>query len=205
MFRPNRIGTPIQYQTINSPTSSDFTLSVSLNTANTYPANVINAAPHLDFGTDNVHFSGTEALAAASKCALVQQFTITPPVNGDTVGVEVSGSLLIATSVPVIIRPIFAKMVTALSGLLTGTAGTNSPVSFGSMDGISDAGDSVLQNIEYRQNIIVRDTTLAFGTYCHGFQILNNGVLGNITYFYVNGGIRQLNDQQNIGYRDTRR
>lgn len=208
MFRPNRIGTPVIHNSLTG-NNTNFTLQTGPITGATNPFNAVNAAPSLDFGYSAIHFAGTEALPAGHKCVLGQQFTITAPIDGDARGVEVNGSIFLQHSATCFIRPIFMKLTAAVSGVLSGAASSaDLGTGLGGITVPPEGSTADAKAMTYRDNVVVRQDTLANlpGTYLHGFQIYNTSASSlNITAFQIALSMRQLNDQQDIEYIDTRR
>lgn len=210
MFRPNRIGTPIIHVDLDDASGATFTPNTNANVISTVEGNVINASPQLDFGYNAVSwFAAARVIPAAEKWGVVQQFTVTEPLAGDTVGVEVNGSIDIATEDGATIVPVFFKAAN-VAGALWGDIASNEPATrLGNglqANGVST--NSVMRTLNYQRQIVVRGTPgLIAGNYAHGFLIYNNksGATLDIVAFHMQASLRQLNDQQNIGYRDTLR
>lgn len=209
MFRPNRIGTPYIHQDIISADTTNFTLAQAALTTANYPFNAINGTPILDFGTTILHWTGTEAVTALNRFAFGQQFTITAPLNGDTVGLELHSFFQGSINISTIMIPFIAKVTTPLA-LLAGAVLASSPTMFGTSINAYSGQAAAVQQLRiprgYKEQVIVRDTTRLFGTYCHGYIFEDNSAAGwNLIDMHWSAGVRQLNDQQAVGYRDTRR
>jgi len=206
MFRANRIGTPHIYKAVVTESAADFTPYVNAATSREFRANVINAVPILDFGYTNLSWNGAEVVPTLNQFALVQQVTVTEPLAGDTVGIELVGGLSIVLPYNATITPVFSKADAAASVLLSSVAG-----SYGYMplehnrEPLSVSTDAAWRHVEYKTQVVMNGPTVA-GVYLHGFQIIHNSG-GNmpITAFHVKCAARQLNDQEDISYRDTRR
>lgn len=208
MFKPNRVGTPWQHQPENTSTSA---AAITTTTRPYYEAliwgNVINAAPALDFAADGINWVGTpQNLTASHRIALVQQFSVTQPLEGDTVGVELQGSILFQSKCSILITPIFYKMEAGLSGLLAGADSSEMPKVFGTpLNSIPASAVATVRAHTYKEQIIINSTTVG-GVYAHGFAISDpEGAVISLSYFSMHASVRQLNDQQSIGYRDTLR
>jgi len=206
MFKPNRVGTPHIFTGDAVDSAANFTLATNLIGAVAQPANVINAAPYLDFGQYTLNWNGTESLPAGEKCAFAHQFVITEPLAGNTVALELAATIRGTFPDNAIIRPFIAKILASTSAVLEGVTSFNVPISFGRpalIDGIT--GGAVFRAHHYKEQILVSSSGIA-GAYIHGFEIDNvTGGAVNITQFKMDAQIRQLNDQQSIGYRDTLR
>lgn len=208
MFRANRIGTPRIYQPAASNSTADYTQFERATTEFRAQAMICNASPVLDFGTTVVNSTRTKTHTAGQKMGFAQQFTVTEPQQGDTVGLELVGGMVIHTAASCLIVPFLANLATAATTLFEGKDSTDSPFLLGPGE-IQDAADDTVyaRAVSYRENVILRNGAAAVaGTYMHGFLIYNNsGASISYTHALLNFGIRQLSDQQNVEYRDTRR
>jgi len=206
MFRPNRIGTPLFHTTadrldMNAWTAQEFQPIGSDN----YGANIINASPLLDFGVSSLYSIATEAIAADRRFGLAMQFTVTEPIAGDAVGVEINGSLEAFLPASATVFPFFAEMNAATSGILAATTMTFQPTMFGPViHPVQGNNNLVFQVLNYREQVVPWGGGLVGGAYCHGFQIYTPTAF-NMTFFHMTASVRQLNDQQLVGYRDTLR
>lgn len=206
MFRPNRIGTPWIHQN-NFLTNDDSNwLNEIVATSPLYPGNVINAVPLGDFGRSFLQWNGTETLAAAFKASIVQQFVISPPIQGDTVGVEIAASIITDLPPSTIIIPFFNTLQAAGGTTLAPVAGSTGPTYLEQQAIPNNAvTTAIFRHCSYKTQVIVRDPNLA-GIYCHGFAFLNGSASpASTSLIEMNAEVRQLNDQQDIGYRDTLR
>ncbi len=201
MFRGNRIGTPVSIPTTDNSVTTVWAPSAA-GIADLLKGNVINATPVLDFATSCIRVGVvTPQIPAFSIISLVQQFTVTAPLQGNVVGVEVSGGGFFPDiGNNCTIWPVAYKIDTAATTLLGAVQGGASCI-FGN-NGPDHPANQHTTN--YKDQLLI-DTTTG-GTYAHGFAIYNttNAAVA-ISYFRMNAFIRQLNDQQNIEYRDTRR
>jgi len=205
MFRPNRIGTPYIMDVGGVDNTSAFTISTQANSSAFYAGNVINAIPVGDYGRSHLHWAGAaRTLPASNKWCIGQQFTVTPPIGGDVVGVEVSGSINIPLTSNTGIMAFLGKLTEASSGVLDDFA-TAAPM----LMPITNGGVSGLRTPSYKEQVIIRDVADGVGgTYVHGFVFLEGATTPAAqTFAWFDGfcSIRQLNDQQDIGYRDTLR
>lgn len=210
MFRPNRIGTPHIHTSDGGADTTDFTLNQVLYDNAATPFNVINSTPIGDFGRRGIIWTGTEGVLAARKYALVGQFTVTAPIAGDTVGVEVQAGYTGLLPSDVAIIPIFFRLSAAIGTVLGGAANAyDQPTVFAPKDQYLIAtAQSIPRNDYFKEIFIIRNTDPAIlaGTYGVGFQFMNAGSVGyNITNFFMTFAVRQLNDQNDVGYRDTLR
>lgn len=210
MFRPNRIGTPYIHQGTSNNSTSAFTLNVLGLTSNSWKGNVISSTPLLDFGRQALTWNAAAvSLPAGNRCSFLSQFTITEPLNGDTVGVEMAGALIINVNDNLAIRPIFGKLVAAGGATLAQVDFADFPTRFGETQTapVGASGASSHRFAQYRDIMILQYPTGSVGgTYAHGFEILNqSAAASNIAALQMSASVRQLNDQQTIGYRDTRK
>lgn len=208
MFRPNRIGTPIIHDSTGVVSTAAWAPSSNLNTSIATGFNTVNAAPVADFGKTTMAWdTGAAALAANSQFALGQQYTITQPLAGDTVGVELGASLDIVLPTDFDVTGIHGRLVAAIGTALLGASVFDIPTFFHPTPGINGAPATVLRTFQYKEQIIVRNSsTLLPGTYYHGFRLSNRAAAPfNFIMFRFSGYVRQLNDQPNIRYRDTLR
>lgn len=207
MFRPNRIGTPYIHDSDGAASTADFTLSDELIASSLFPSNVINASPALDFQRSAISWVGTEAVAALNRFCFGQQFTITQPLDGDTVGLELSGAIRALIPASASIRPRLNKMTAAQAAIFASDQSADIPTYFAEpYNGLQGDDDLVHRAWFYKESIVVRGSSIVLpGTYLHGFEIENNGAGFNLTSFDIHCSVRQLNDQQSIGYRDTLR
>lgn len=209
MFRPDRIGTPTFHEQAFTPSTVNFTPASSLIASAVWNANVINANPVADLGRSALQWTGSEAITAGHKWALGQQFTVTQPVAGDAVGFELNGSILIQANHALIIVPFIQKLSAAGSTTLEGVVGADMPTPLPLPSGSAfAASDSAIRVHNYQTRVVERNTAVGAvaGTYIHGFSLIDAGFAGyTTTFFQVVCSVRQLNDQQTVGYRDTLR
>lgn len=211
MFRPNRIGTPLIWGTTYNTSTAAWVPNSNANTVGQASGNVINAAPDTEFGSQMLTWTGaTVNIPTGQKLALLHQFNVTTPKAGDVRGVELTADLDISISDASIITPIFGKLTAAGAGVLSSVATGIGVVRFSPVTPDTTATPAARWRTARYHNtqLLIRDATpvqLA-GTYAHGFLIINPtaGNLG-IDAFHAHATIRQLNDQQSIGYADTLR
>jgi len=207
MFKPNRVGTPVIHTITGVDNNAAFTLQLNGNSVMAQPFNVINAAPVLDFGRSQINWTAAARVQTNSnKSAFVQQFTVTQPVAGDTVGVELNGSLFITAPNDIIIQPAIMR-IPAQGAIWAGTTANDVPTPIAPPVEILDnvaARTNTIRAAQYQSKVIIQDAAVG-GSYAHGFIIYNAGVDFNITGLKMIASVRQLNDQQGIGYRDTLR
>jgi len=205
MFRPNRIGTPTIHVTADGASTSSFAPATSAFTAAEINGNVINTTPLTDFGESAISWNAAAATTAANvKFAILHQITVPPPIQGDVVGIEINASLIIRVPQDCMIIPVFCKLDAAGAGQLNGVNSTGEPTYHSTPSPAVAASTETTRSLTYKNQIIVRDTAGLFGTYAHGFLLYMLTAL-NTTWFKMDASVRQLNDQQNIGYRDTLR
>lgn len=208
MFRPNRIGTPKILQGDQVPDVSSFTVSNQLISSAAWNVNVINATPVLDFGRSAVYWVGSaRTLNASSKMAFGQQFTVTQPLGGDVRGVELNGSLQGNFGSGVSAQAFLAKQIAAGTTLFEVEV-FNSPVMLKN-DPHQNNNVGINRSWTYTdQAVIYGDRTTLPGTYVHGFIIWESQTSPSnqtFTQLYASMSVRQLNDQQGVGYADTLR
>lgn len=207
MFRPNRIGQPFVLSEGATLSTVDWTPNTANWWANDYGANVINASAGLTLSRSALMWNGAaEAIAADKVWALVHQFTVSRPLNGDTVGIEVAASIAIQIPKHVWVTPLFVKLSSPGSSLLEGVLMNRYPTLFpGGFEGqTAGAADGV--TVSFKDTIIsnANSTGNPGGTYGCGF-LFRGGATYNIGGFLMQASNRQLNDQQSVGYQDTRR
>lgn len=210
MFRPNRIGHPWIHEPNNATASvAAFTQSTRAYYETLGFGNVINAAPVQDLASNTLVWFGTvpEAIAAGVRLILGQQFTVTAPLVGDTVGLELAGALEVQALPTVQISPVIYRMTAALGSVLAGADSSEAPITFGPTLTPDAADGQNVRSHSYKEEVIMKGTNANIGgTYFHGFAISDVAGAGyNLPFFRITCSIRQLNDQQNVGYRDTLR
>lgn len=209
MFRPNRIGTPYIHTADFANNVAALTLNSDAMFAQAYGGHVINATPSGDFGRQHLNWSNASSLPSGHRVALLFQYTITRPITGDTVGIEANAGILLQGPNDLLIRPIFGKLDAAGGAVLANVEFADGPTALDQAYGDLTANGSVNKyfNCSMQKQIIARYTNATLsGTYAHGFQIENpNAAAASIPGFIMTGSVRQLNDQNNVGYRDTLR
>lgn len=209
MFRPNRIGTPLIHTSDFVASTDSINFAESPNNSTGFVGNVINAAPQLDFGENNLIWTGTDAITAGYRLMLGQQFTVTEPVVGDVVGVELNGSLVTYAPRSALLVPFIMKLAAAGASVLAPVTSADQPTLFRQGDYDASATSAIaIRNIQYREQCIIRGAggSKPSGTYMHGVMIYGDVSDGySLTFIQAAMSVRQLNDQQNVGYRDTLR
>lgn len=208
MFRPNRIGTPNILKNAFTGDTTAFTVNEGVLTDAAWYGNVFNANPVLDFGRSDVYWAGTaRTLTASKRWCLFHQFTVTQPLAGDTVGIELNFSFVgHFSSGNIGMVPVIGKIASAGTTIWDAKqiAGPSIVPIIGRL-----VNNLAIQGGTYREQVIINDdpATVA-GTYVHGFALYEaTSTPTNITFdsLYAVASVRQLNDQQSIGYRDTLR
>lgn len=212
MFRPNRIGTPVIHDSTANESTADYTLQQRVWTSVVQPYNVINAIPVGDFGRSQLNWSGNKVLDALKQCAQAQQFTVQAPAEGDTVGIELNGYFTVYCAARLTLRPIFFRQEAALSTLLQGGDSGDSPTGIGEgLQGDVAAAQTKyeIRTLRYQTQIIAKSTSsiAVAGPYAHGLAFINPHATETAAITWVNSvcSVRQLNNQQDVGYRDTLR
>lgn len=202
MFRPNRIGTPVIHDDTGANNAAAFTSGAQNLNAPTNTINIINPTAQLDFGRNSMHwYAGVNyAIPVTSKAAFGQQFVISPPIDGDAVGLELLGSFSTNLPADALMRPIFGRLLNAATATLQPVDFAGNPTGFGDA---SNNGAS-LRTVTYKEQFVISAAS-AGGLFGHGVQIQTWSAATAIYFFNCEFSIRQLNDQQNIAYRDTRR
>lgn len=207
MFRVNRIGTPQLHTAGSVNNTSAFTLNENAVNQATYPGNVINASPVADFGRSPLHWTGTaRTLTSGRKWIIGQQFSITQPLAGNVRGLELTASLYLTAKNNIILRPILCRLSAAGAAVLDTITSADTPTQIAPLrENPNGTGDASYVGHSYLTTAIVNQTPLA-GTYLHGFECSNlDAANDSITWIRMNATVRQLNDQQDIGYADTLR
>lgn len=209
MFRPNRIGTPNLHTGLYDTSTADWAPSQAARTSlAAFGANVINAVPQADFGKNCLAWTGaaSEVITANYKFSLVQQFTVTPPLAGDVVGIEIIAHLKILCPASATIRGTYGKTSAAAGAILAAVSFDDIPTQFDANDFPSYSDDTIVMRDAYYLTQVIQQYSTNSGTFLHGFEIIDNsGANFNLDHFTMNAAVRQLNDQQDIGYRDTLR
>lgn len=210
MFRADRIGSPYIHQGTSNNSVAAFTLNVLGLTSNSWNGNVISSAPLLDFGRLALTWNGTPvSLPAGNRCSFLMPFTITEPLNGDTVGVEMAAAITLNCNDNLALRPIFGKLVAAGGATLAQVTFADFPTRFGKTQTapVGATGASSHRFYQYKDELIVQYPSGSVGgPYAHGVEVLNqSGAASSIAALQMSASVRQLNDQQTIGYRDTRK
>lgn len=205
MFRPNRIGTPVIRQPSGPTiTATSWTIDQASQTSGAAVGTICNGTPLADFGEVNAYYQSTtvQALTGGNKSGIWAQFSATTPLNGDTIGFELIGSLWIVASLGVHIMPGFTEMNSAGPSNFSPLSARTISVASLNFQGWNNSHNTIHAST-FKEQVILNKATAA-GTYAFGFELIG-GVTTNLSTFHASFGLRQLNDQQTIGYRDTRR
>lgn len=208
MFRPNRIGTPHFYYSGRTDSAVDWTPNSNDVRLGAVTGNVINAAPVADFGSTPLTWNGSaETLTLSHKIALLQQFTISEPLAGDAVGVEVVGAIDILTASNINIVPVFCQLQAAGGALLAAvTTGDLAALRLPVATQQANIANQKWRHCTYRASVVPSNSLAVAGVYGHGFLIYTPDTANTtLEAFHILASVRQLNDQQNVGYRDTLR
>lgn len=203
MFRANRIGTPVILPETFAGIATTITAGSDTLLSAEVRGNVINAVPVLDYGQNSLRWANTRSIATLERICIGQQFTITTPLNGDTVGMELIGSCCIGAGALMEITPVLFKTTAAVGSVW----GVVQSTALGFTHLAEGREHQPGRGHQYIANAIHRGATTAVaGNYFHGFQIYNKtGSALSITNGEFSFAVRQLNDQQDVSYRDTRR
>lgn len=205
MFKPDRVGTPNIHQNSGVGSVANFTWTNRAINDTSYSFNVINASPLADFGYSNINWSGTEQVLTGYRVGVGHQFTVTQPLSGNVVGIELIGHISVTFPGNSLIIPYFGQVVAAAGALWDPVTVYTQPAQLAQCHiPVPGATTAQYRNEYYKTQVI---TELEAGaTYVHGFQLLNfAGANYDISWISAGFGVRQLNDQQSIGYRDTLR
>lgn len=204
MFRPNRIGTPYTYSENDNPITTDYTPAEQDPVGNAaHIVNAIHGTPMLDFGRVNIYLARTETYTALRRSGFGAQLTITPPKNADTVGLELSGSIVTLIPSDASIIPYFGKAVSA-AGLLAALSLTGQPQLFDAeQPPLITTPTHTPRCTSFKQQVIIRDTTKNFGLYSAGFLIYTGTTGWSFNYAQIQIAVRQLNDQSGVNYLNT--
>lgn len=209
MFRPNRVGTPNIHNNASLSDTSAFTLNENNVNQNTYLGNVINAAPVLDFGRSPLRWAGAaRTFTSANKWILGQQFTITEPLNGDVVGLELMAGIVIGMKANALIRPVLCRLTAAGGAVLAQVSSQDTLTQIEKEASNPTAGSAAAYMSHYYRTtaLVSYPTGTVGGVYMHGFEFTNpDAAAASVTFFQTTMAVRQLNDQQNINYRDSLR
>lgn len=201
MYKANRIGTPNMHALHNG--TSDWNMASPALVLQNYNAgasavNIVNATPATGFNSIGVSTQTQIAtIARQSKYALGQQFSVAKPLEGNTIGVELTGNLAFNCMDSAIARPVFGRLAAAVSPAFTGATPTDVPVQIaegsnmvaGSTTGVSR------RQLWWKTQIILLDAD--FGkVYWHGVEVQDFGTGGTATFGAFHGRfcIRRLED-----------
>lgn len=207
MFRPNRIGTPLFHTDTQTTSSAALTFGTQAITSTTLPLTPINGIPVGDFGQTKYIYTGTPTLIPAlQKITIVQQFQIQQPLDGDAAGVEVNGGFYIALDKTCAIVPFVVQLTNAPTATLVSGTTTDYPTFFGTpIQPVEATAATRFVSLTYREQIVIRNANgIVGGNYAHGIMI-TCATAHTPGTFQAQLSVRQLNDQLNVGYRDTLR
>lgn len=215
MFRANRIGTPnISGQYISSTTAIGAGV-VRLLTDVPYFA-VINATPDAEYkGHTFANGDANLSIAALRRAGIGQQFTVTQPLAGQVVGVEVVGSVYIgqaAGPAQFVMEPYACKLEAAGAGtwsIVHSDGFHDAFLDYQHTQQNTNAAAGSVRAITYKTQILfdqLEDEQLG-GTYLHGILITNplTGAATIINQIYGTFAVRQLQQLETFGYRDPLR
>ena len=208
MFRANRVGTPVIHTLDAQVTNTSNTApNVYGLTTNIATGNTINAASVLDYGRSTLNWvpGVAQTVANNTNWAFGQTVTVTQPINGDTVGLELIGAMRAPLLQNCTLIP-FISTVNTFAGTVLGTwTGLNTLTQIGPPGEPPNPSVLGMRSHFYKESVIFGPIAQAY-TIIHGFIIQNvSGGVVNVSHLQTELQVRQLNDQQNIGYRDTRR
>lgn len=206
MFKPNRVGTPV---IAGSDTASSIAaLAPTFRDADedTFSTNFINAAPGGEYAQRGLNWKNVTAVANQKRFGLALQFTVSQPIAGDTIGFEISFGLQTIVPQYFSASPVVGR-VNAGSGLFSSSNFVGQPTPLDSdAPYIPAAGTVMRQHYALRQVIFRATNPTVGGTYAAGYQFFNlSGSSFNFYWFNMHIGVRQLNYQETVGYRDTLR
>jgi len=206
MFRPNRIGTPSFFKASTQASTANQKLAETTKQDILWNASVVNASPALDLGrTSLTHWGGSTAFTMGYKGCVAQQFTVTEPLAGNAVGLELTGSFTCLIPASCMVVPYMAKAASAAGSLLAQITASSAPTVLGeALNGVEGDEDFIWRSHHYKTQAVIQDDVIA-GTYFHGFAFFF--APGTPIWYggHLDFAVRQLNDQEDIGYRDTRR
>lgn len=214
MFKPNRVGTPNFWTLRDATVKTDAPVNFAESNfvAQDATGNCINATPLSDYGTANLMYDIIgETVAANQKIMILAQFEVTPPQQGTIVGVELQGSMVMATVGAVRMAPIFAQAQPdqVLTGVLDTIDLTYIPMLLSNEAGHLEVGALDTKIRHFKTQVVMEyadPSGPSIGPYVFGWAFYNaTGGAVPIYGFETHLSIRQLNDQQFIGYRDTLR
>lgn len=208
MFRANRIGTPNIHQ---AGTRVQNTTNPALNTSaagvNVINGHQVNAVNLLDFGFSNLEWfpAVPPTLADNTQVAFGNVVTMTPAIAGDAFGFELTGSIRLRADPSLCIVPFFASLSTITGTVLGNIASTTPYAQIAPAHNPNLTGGPTMRS-HYYQTQVVHNTAGSGIVIAHGFILINNSGAGRVlTAATFDFSVRQLNDQQSIAYRDTRR
>jgi len=166
----------------------------------------INAAPVLDLGVSSIRYEPVVPTTFNDNNTVVfgQQFTVTEPQVGNIVGVELNAGIRILAPTKVEIVPIMYRITAAAGAAMGNITGATFPQQI-APGVVNQSAATEFMTAHYTTQAIILAAPVA-GTYVHGFGVINNsGAAMTVSFMSMHASVRQLNDQQNQEYRDTRR
>lgn len=208
MFKPNRVGTPRLLQPSNGQATGNVTVGSQLYNISGIVGNVINGTPVGEFGFSALSWNnGAYNIPATSAAAILQQFSVTQPLEGDAVGLELNAGCQIYTDQNVTIQPVCARLETAGVGVLAVvTSNTRQPVYLDDpYNGQISVANPGFHGLTYKEQVVYRGSDIG-GTFAHGFLMINNTAAPmSLGALHMNASVRQLMSQTTVGYNDTLR
>lgn len=207
MFRPNRIGTPVIHTQDESIVNNIPTPSTDAGTSNVWRTNIINPVPIQDFGRSALRWTGGPFnIPPGNRCSITQQFTVTQPMAGDVRGVELNFSFYGGLPDECQLTGFIAKVPTGSYTAMGLATIQQLPTHFrGAYETGFKSDANTFRHMAYQEQVVIRGGEVSLpGTYVHGVMISNNDSnSAQLLQFLAVGSVRQLNDQQLIGYADT--
>lgn len=207
MLRANRIGTPY----IFNYTYSDQTGTITIPTLGTFSerrhvAMAIDANVFREFGKTSVHWANATPGTLNSKTQFVMgmQFTIVEPIDGNVPSLELMGSIRMSSDKQLDIIPCVGQLNAPIGTTLGSQFMDYMPIFMDAENNGYDPSASQSRFLAFRQQIIFEEPDYT-KTFLGGFNIANSQAAASITSFECTISIRQLTDQQGIGYPDGRR
>lgn len=205
MFKADRVGTPDIHTNVKNALTGAMTLKEDDYNDEDTPVNIINSTPLLDLGRYKVTWNQTSAVATAKKIGLGCQFTVSQPIVGDTVGLEIIGSLQTLWPHKGTIIPAFGRL-TESQALYAGVDYDGGATPHGQQNPYLNEDVVSIRANYFKTQFIINASSSLSGTYAFGWTLFNNsGSSHNLTWFEACFAIRQFNDLQDAAYRDPLR
>jgi len=205
MFRANRIGTPWIAQNNLTSVTGAVTFNGDPLGDDLWRFSALNVVPAGDFGQVHVRYNGAAtAVAASVRVCWAHLFSVEEPLNGDAVGVELMSSIWLPAATSVSLLPFLVKCDTLPTTIFDTVETQDNPVFLDSpYQPFLGGSTTLVARGQYKTQAVVQGSPVA-GVWAHGWAAWGTAVW-NPNTFRVNAAVRQLNDQTNVGYRDTRR